>query len=162
MKRIMACILLVATLLCFAGSAFADSNSENGVYFSPVLLKVLDHSAKEWMSNETNRAILAACALLDYALQDDVPYDIRNMYFGTVFVGRISFVLVVAYNDGSDQSLIILFDTSDSDTMAYTIASIGKSRLEMTMESLCTEGYYKVDPVDLKEVNDTIAAALSQ
>ncbi len=162
MKKAVLCFILVIVFLFAYAGAYADSDAETGTFFSTTLLKLLDYNAKEWMSTESNRAMLAACAFLDYSIQEEVPYNVYNMYSGTTFVGRSSFLLSIGYNEmDNDNSLIIVFDPRDNTQAAYATYPMNKTLLEYTLEKMCPDGYYKIDPVDLKEVNDMLQDALS-
>lgn len=152
--RFVAIMLIIITVVLACGSACCDNEN---VYFDPILLGLVDMNAKEWMESTSNRALLAACSLLDYALQDDIPYDLVGLYSGTVYVGREALILATGYNNSDKEgSLIVLYDTSTGKCAYRVMKDMSKARLAEAMEGVCTDGYYKIDLVDLKEHIDAI------
>lgn len=159
MKKAISCVVITILILLFVfTNSYAES--EDGTFFSTKLLQAFDMNAKEWMSSETTITLLAALMLDDYVLQGDTPYDVSGMYYGTTFVGRVSLALVLGYNAfNSDDSLMIIYVPSEN-TVAYTVNSFNKSELESAMNGVCSDGYYKIDGVNLKETNEAILEAL--
>lgn len=157
--RFVAIMLIIFTVVLAYGSACCD---DENIYFEPILLGLVDSNAKEWMESTSNRALFAACSLLDYGLQDDVPYDLAGLYGGTVYVGREALILATAYiNSSKEGSLVVVYDTSTG-KCAYRVIDISsKAMLEDAMETICTDGHYKIDIVDLKEQVDAIMDIVS-
>ena len=163
MKKLLALLLLTVLLCSCVGAAFAAD--DDAVYFSPTLLNIFsEYTVTEWMSTSFNRALFAACGLLDYSIQDGATYGISNLYSGTVYVGRSENVLILAYNDPYEsKSLFILYAPGSSSTPAcYMILNIGKSGLLTGIQTLATDGYNLVSASDLKEVIDILQEALSK
>ncbi len=156
MKRLTVLLIAVVLVATFSTCAYG----EEGTSFTTNLLKAIDFDAKKWMSNESNRAAFAACSLLDYTVQEDIPYDISQMFFGTVYVGRAGLTLITGYNaPNNSESLYILYMPGVSDAN-YIVFPYNKSVLEYSMEKICSDGYYKVDSVDLKQSIELIGSAI--
>ena len=161
-KYIIIClVLLLVSTLCSCSSALGEDDELT--FFSTSLLTIGDYNAKEWMSSESNRALFTVFAVLDYASQEDAPYDINGLLSGSVYIGRHSFLIAVGYNDYiQDESLMILFDTLDNTRAAYKTVPFGKEYLEGAMEYTCNDGYYKVDPVDIRQVLDALSEIIDE
>lgn len=88
MKKITA-ILLIISIACIGIGAICESTDET--YFPTYLLNAFEFNAKEWMMSESNRALFAVCALVDYVSLEDIPYDTDNILRSSILVGRSGF-----------------------------------------------------------------------
>ncbi len=154
MRKVCICLILLIVLVAstFVGS-YADNVSE-AIPFSTKLLDI-DIDANVWMNDEQTQALFAICAILDYAGLENMPYDISNLYSGSVFVGRLSTALSVGFKDeNEDGSLLILFDTGDTSKAYYSVVPFDERELKSTLEEACTDGVYELNSKLLEEVRD--------
>ena len=159
-KHVIAIVLMIIIAVTACGNAYCEDKFTN---HEPIFLSIVDRNAKEWMEDETSRALFAACSLLDYGLADDIPYDLNGLYGGSVFVARDSLVLFTGYiGPDKDESLVLMFDTTHKKSAYRVLAISSRADLRSVLEEVCEDGCYKVDIVDLKDAVDAIQEVLRE
>ena len=138
-----------------------ETDSDDWTEFPLIFLKSIDNNAEEWMSSEESRAILAACAFLDYVVNGNNEFDIASSFYSsTIFIGRHFSDLFIGINTlNNEKSLIIEFDTIDTSKAKYQVFDFDNKWLETAFKAACHNGYYQVNPVDINEVYDILRNA---
>ena len=148
--------MLLTTMLCSWSIAYGEE-----VYFSTTLLKAVNNTPSQWMSTTESQASFAACAILDYSIQENIPYELTNVVNSSFYVGRSSSVLTLGINDHSKkESLLIVYDTNNVTEAAYSVYPLDQMELETGMKKLNPDGYYEVDIYEIKRAMDTIVDVL--
>ncbi|MBQ8535809.1 MAG: hypothetical protein IJ461_00160 [Clostridia bacterium] len=118
MKKSLALILCLSTiLLCFPAPVLAESN-ENAVQFDVELASIFNRSANKWYSTEANRAMLSILLLLEAQQFEEV----KNL---GITIGDASYVgitdsIVGSLWEGDNDSVVIAFSPSEKRAV-YTI-----------------------------------------
>ena len=156
-------VILVFSILSFCAGAYGESDGMT--LFSTTMLKIMDYNAKEWVINETNRAIFAVCAIMDYLVQDDNSFD-ANSFASTagsrsIYVGRNGFIIASAYfYEDKNQCLLIALDTRDNSQAGFGVLDVNRNTFEIALKTANPDGYYNVDIVDFKQTMEVAIDAL--
>jgi len=109
--------------------------------------------------SESNRALFAVCAIVDYVSLENIPYDTDNILKSSIYVGRSGFLVTVGYNDPDrSDSLFIVLDTRDITKASYFLVPFGGEAIQLVMENACSNGCYAVDIVDFTDQLDYISS----
>ena len=157
MKRYFS-IALTIVLLIMTCSAWAESES-SAIEFDTVIIDGMDYSLDEWLSSESNRAILSVLLLAELSrtgITDTASYLFNDSYIGAL---NSTVILFIGYSDSN--TISIFYDTVLQKAQYAYHDSISDSAspseaLRLLVKSTCKE-YYKND----KKIITKVVQALS-
>lgn len=157
MFKKMLALLAVVTLLLGCTAAHAEND-----VLTPILLKGAKMTADEWYATEETRALLAACMVVDLALNDADTYQTNAAYAvdsGSIYVGRMGPVVVV-FLGGESQTIMGMFVPSDERLEAVTL-DVGALLTPLLVDGIeALESHYEVSNTKvydyIEQVNDAL------
>lgn len=169
MKKLVSCFLAIMMMAAMLVPALAEEDS-NSVPIEPLLLAIFDNTAAEWMEDNTSRAFLATCALMDAILSDYDEFDsylADSVTHGYVYVAQDDDYLSIYYFT-AEKLVLFSYGPHNSDLVVGLVdySAPDASTAESTMSYLKSSGtiasYYKVSNEDVLTVYKLISDELSK
>ena len=146
-------LMMAIVLLC---SVITDAHADNKSY-SCELTKSIDQTAKEWMANETSRALVTVLLVFDLLLTENIQFDDYNLNESIVACTDGTITVGVA---GQKNSLIIFYNPLFKHAEYTTISQSSFLGLYYILSSNSDEAYEN-DRNALSQVVDLLGDMLN-
>lgn len=163
MKKLLAVFFALSILL---SCAFA-SDELDSIVIDPFLSNAIGRTANEWYADDSTRAFLAACMLLEFPAEGrpDMWEDILDCFSGgSVYMARSEQQLEL-YIFSPAKVLLIIYEPSTGRQMAAYLGDGVAQPVELMkymVQNDNVDSYYLVDKGSILDMMDVIIEALGE
>lgn len=163
MKKLLALFFALSMLI---SCAFADEDLDS-VVINPFLSNAIGRTATEWYKDDSSRAFLAACMLLEFPSEErpDMWETILDCFSkGSVYIARTDDQLEL-YIFSPAKVLLIIYEPSNERQLAAYLGDGVSQPVELMKymkENNNIDSYYPVDKAAILDMMDLIIETLSE